>query len=212
MNQIPKHSKPKLNNVLAEVRREKKMQEINEQYAKKNSWITLGVPFPEYTDTAHYICKDEAMNANPAGYLIKKSRSYFVVVAMMVHLLQILVLAFGDAMFRKSMVNIFFQIVLTALAVPCWKQAFDKSLQLRIDDRGIDLVYQRTAIEWQNVLSTHIKRQTRSKGYGEHLVINHYIPSRDVFEETEVDIAVLAIRAKTLACRIEYFKRKAANA
>jgi hypothetical protein len=93
-----------------------------------------------------------------------------------------------------------------------WKDAINRSVQLKISREGIKIVYQGILIPWEDILTTHILTLPGGKYKDRHfLVINYYLPYLNSFREVEINLDTLQTSAAKVAHSIEYFRSQDAQ-
>ena len=192
---------------LTDRKREKRI-EIEEKYSKKNSgllsYITTG---DEIKDTSELAEKFNTTGFLPTGYTIKNSTFTSGFHLVIIHAAQIGIPLISDKDFRTSTVFIIIEIVLAIAAISGWSILLNRKPKIKIDTSSINILFDNLEIEWENLITTHIRSSYVPKNQDDHLLINFYQPYSDSFIEKEIDLTYLDVTKWTLAAAIEYYKK-----
>lgn len=189
-------------------RKNEKRREIEEKYTKTNSgllsYMAVG---DEIKETSELAKKIHTIDFSPTGFVIRNSTFTSVFHLVIIHAIQIGLPFISDKEFRTSTVFIIIEIVLAFAAISGWTILLNRKPKIQIDTSSINILDDGLSIEWENVITTHIRSSYIPKNEYDQLVINFYQPYSDSFSEKEIDLTYLDVTKWTLAAAIEFYKK-----
>jgi hypothetical protein len=183
-----------------------KREELREKYFPENKSLLEKV-FGSYRYTETSQLANSQSSFSPEGLLVRNSVSSSIFQLLIIHGVQLLLFFLGDTAFRNHPIHIIFQILFTLAAIFCWERLLNRKPQLLVDSSGIHLMADKEDIRWENVVLTLGSLKLNGKTTTEYLVIHHFVPWKNEFEEKEIDLDVLDASLGKIASAIEYYNR-----